>query len=80
METKGTIMDRLAKDAAILAVYQAAREALLNAAAVADQAVQAIMAGNVNLAVGTAMEAQTDAVLACKMFDAAVALHRAKQE
>jgi hypothetical protein len=76
-QTKGKIMDGTAKQAAMLAVYQAAREALLNAASVADQAVQAIMEGNANLAVGTAMEAQTDAALACKMFDAAMVLHRA---
>jgi hypothetical protein len=72
-------MDGTAKQAAMLAVYQAAREALLNAAAVADQAVQAIMEGNANLAVGTAMEAQTDTELAGRMFDAAAQLHRANR-
>lgn len=53
--------------------------ALKAASAVADQAVQAKMAGNANLAVGTATEAQTDTALASQMFDAALALHRTRQ-
>ena len=54
-------------------------QVMLNAAAVAYQAVQAMMAGNANLAVGTTMEAQTDTALASQMFDAALALHRTRQ-
>lgn len=70
-------MDQTVKLNAMLAVYQAARHALLTAAAAADEAVQAIHEGNANLAVGTAETAQADAQLAMKMLDAAVALHRA---
>lgn len=70
-------MDRNVKLNAMLAVYQAARDALLTAAASADEAVQAIQAGNANLAVGTAEATRIDAELATKMLEAAVALHRA---
>ena len=70
-------MDQTVKLNAMLAVYQAARHALLKAAAAADEAVQAIHEGNANLAVGTSDAARIDTDLAVKMLDAAVALHRA---
>lgn len=70
-------MENAVKLNAMLAVYQAARDALLKAAAAADEAVQAMQAGKDNLAVGTAIEAQSEVVLAVKMLDAAAALHRA---
>ena len=74
---KEMTMENATKLNAMLAVYQAAREALLRAAATADEAVQAIQSGNANLAVGTAMGAEMDVELAAKMLDTAVALHRA---
>jgi hypothetical protein len=70
-------MEKAVKLNAMKAVYQAARDALLTAAAAADEAVQAIDAGNANLAVGTAEAARIDTDLAAKMLEAAVALHRA---
>lgn len=70
-------MENAVKLKAMLAVYQAARDALLTAAASADEAVQAIQAGNANLAVGTAEATRIDVELATKMLEAAVALHRA---
>lgn len=72
-------MENTVKLAAMRAVYQAARDALLKAAAAADEAVQAIQVGDANLAVGTATEAQIEGELAAKMFDAAKALHRARE-
>ena len=71
-------MDEAVKLNAMKAVYQAARDALLKAAAAADEAVQAVHEGNANLAVGTAEAARIEAEMATKMLDAAVALHRAE--
>lgn len=70
-------MDQAVRLNAMQAVYQAARDALLRAAAATDEAVQAIHEGNANLAVGTAEVARIDADLATKMLEAAVTLHRA---
>lgn len=70
-------MDQAVKLTAMMGVYQAARDALLRAAAATDLAVQALHESNANLAVGTAEEARFETDLALKMMEAAVALHRA---
>lgn len=70
-------MDQAVRLNAMQAVYQAARDALLRAAAATDEAVQAIHDGNANLAVGAAEAAVTDVEMVTKMLEAAVALHRA---
>lgn len=70
-------MDSAVRQNTMLAVYQAARAALLKAAAAADEAVLALQQGNANLAVGTAEAARIDTELAAKMLEAAVALHKA---
>lgn len=69
-------MENAVKVNAMLAVYQAARDALMKAAATADEAVQAIQQGNANLAVGTAIDAKINTALAVTMLEAAEALHR----
>lgn len=70
-------MDQTVRLNAMQAVYQAARDALLRAAAATDEAVQAIHDGNANIAVGIAEEARIEPALAGKMIEAALALHRA---
>lgn len=73
-------MDDTVKRAAMQATYMAARDALLSAARAADEAVQATMAGSLNLARGTAVEAETCIETARKLMDAAAAVHRLGQK
>lgn len=68
-------MDKTTKNTAIAAIYQEAHDRLIAAALVLQEVIEAADDGNMNLARGTALEAELSLSEATKLMDCAGMLH-----
>ena len=68
-------MDKTLKNTAIAAMYQEAYDRLVSATLVLREVVDAAEAGNMNLARGTALEAELSMSEATKLMNCAATLH-----
>lgn len=68
-------MDQTTKTTAISAIYQEAHDRLIAAALVLQEVIEASQDGNLNLARGTAIEAELTLGEATKLMDCAAMLH-----
>ena len=74
-ETNGQTMNQTLKTAAIAAMYQEAHDRLIAASLVLREVVEAAEAGQMNLARGTALEAELSLDEAVKLMGCAAVLH-----